>query len=129
MLFLDGIAGLVVLAFWLYCVLDVITTDEAQMRNLPKMAWVFIVIFLVEIGAIAWLIAGRPQARQASMPYKGNTGGPPGDDRPGRAAARKPDDDAAWLTQLKARAEEQREKAAEQAKPPRRAGGEAPPPP
>jgi hypothetical protein len=115
MLFLDGIVGLVVLAFWLYCVLDVITTDEAQIRNLPKMAWVFIVIFLVEIGAIAWLIAGRPQTRQASMPYKGNTGIPPEYDRPGRASANNPDDDAAWLMQLKARAEEQRKKAAEQA--------------
>ena len=115
MLFLDGIAGLVVLAFWLYCVLEVITTDEAQMRNLPKMAWVFIVIFLFEIGAIAWLIAGRPQARQASTPYKGNTGIPPEYDRPGRASANNPDDDAAWLMQLKARAEEQRKKAAEQA--------------
>ena len=115
MLYLDGVAGLVVLALWLYCILDVITTDEAMVRNLPKMAWVFIVIFLLEIGAIAWLIAGRPQARQASMPYKGNTGVPPEYDRPGRASANNPDDDAAWLAQLKARAEEQRKKAAEQA--------------
>jgi len=114
-LYLDGVAGLVVLALWLYCILDVITTDEAMVRNLPKMAWVFIVIFLLEIGAIAWLIAGRPQARQASMPYKGNTGVPPEYDRPGRASANNPDDDAAWLAQLKARAEEQRKKAAEQA--------------
>jgi len=115
-LYLDGVAGLVVLALWLYCILEVITTDEADMRNLPKMAWVFIVIFLLEIGAIAWLIAGRPQARRASMPYKGNTGVPPEYDRPGRASANNPDDDAAWLAQLKARAEEQRKKAAEQAK-------------
>src|SRR6059058_1944030 len=112
MLFLDGIAGLVVLAFWLYCVLEVITTDEAQMRNLPKMAWVLIVIFLFEIGAIAWLIAGRPQGAQRSLPYKGNTGVPPEYDRPGRAAAFNPDDDAVWLEQLRQRAEEQRRIAA-----------------
>jgi phospholipase D-like protein len=115
-LFLDGVAGLVVLALWLYCILEAITADEAEVRNLPKMAWVLIVIFLVEIGAIAWLIAGRPQARQRSLPYKGNTGIPPEYDRPGRASAHNPDDDAAWLLQLKARAEEQRKKAAEQAK-------------
>jgi hypothetical protein len=115
-LYLDGVAGLVVLALWLYCVLDVITTDEAAMRNLPKMAWVLIVIFLFEIGAIVWLIAGRPQARQRSVPDKANTGIPPEYDRPGRASANHPDDDAAWLLQLKARAEEQRKKAAEQAK-------------
>ena len=126
MLYLDGVAGLVVLALWLYCILDVITTDEAMVRNLPKMAWVFIVIFLLEIGAIAWLIAGRPQARQASMPYKGNTGVPPEYDRPGRASANNPDDDAAWLAQLKARAEEQRKKAAEQAKLLRRQEDEPP---
>jgi hypothetical protein len=115
-LYLDGVAGLVVLALWLYCVLDVITTDEAAMRNLPKMAWVLIVIFLFEIGAIVWLIAGRPQARRRSLPDKGNTAIPPEYDRPGRASANHPDDDAAWLLQLKARAEEQRKKAAEQAK-------------
>ena len=116
MLYLDGIAGLVVLALWLYCVLDVITTDEADMRNLPKMAWVLIVVFLLEIGAVIWLIAGRPQGRRTSAPYKGDTGVPPEYDRPGRASAANPDDDAAWLAQLKARAEEQRKKAAEQAK-------------
>jgi hypothetical protein len=115
-LFLDGVAGLVVLALWLYCILEAITADEAEVRNLPKMAWVLIVIFLVEIGAIAWLIAGRPQARQRALPDKGNTGIPPEYDRPGRASAHNPDDDAAWLLQLKARAEEQRKKAAEQAK-------------
>jgi hypothetical protein len=115
-LYLDGVAGLVVLALWLYCILDVITTDEAAVRNLPKLAWVLIVIFLVEIGAIVWLIAGRPQARQASLPDKGNAGIPPEYDRPGRMPASNPDDDAAWLMQLKARAEEQRQKAAEQAK-------------
>jgi len=114
-LYLDGVAGLVVLALWLYCILDVITTDEASVRNLPKLTWVLIVIFLFEIGAILWLIAGRPQTRQQSLPYKGNTGVPPEYDRPGRASAHNPDDDAAWLTQLKARAEEQRKKAAEQA--------------
>jgi hypothetical protein len=115
-LFFDGVAGLVVLALWLYCVLDAITADEASVRNLPKLAWVFIVIFLFEIGAVAWLIAGRPLARQRSLPYKGNTGIPAEYDRPGRATAGNPDDDAAFLTQLRDRAEAQRKKAAEQAK-------------
>jgi hypothetical protein len=112
----DGVAGVAVLALWLYCVLDVITSDEASIRNLPKMAWVFIVIVLFEIGAIAWLIAGRPQSPRRSLPYKGNTGIPAEYDRPGRAAAQHPEDDAAFLAQLRARAEAQRKTAAEQAK-------------
>jgi hypothetical protein len=107
------------MALWLYCVLDAITADAASIRNLPKLAWVFIVIFFFEIGAIAWLIAGRPQTSQRaqrSLPYKGNTGIPPEYDRPGRAAAGNPDDDAAFLNQLRVRAETQRKMAAEQAK-------------
>lgn len=116
MLYFDGLAGLVVLGLWIFCVIDVITTDEALVRNLPKMAWVFIVLFLFDIGAIVWLVAGRPQTWQRSLPYKGNTGVPPEYDRPGRATAFNPDDDAAFLMQLKARAEAQRQKAAEQAK-------------
>lgn len=116
MLYFDGVAGLAVLALWLFCVLDAITADEASVRNLPKLTWVFIVIFLFDIGAIAWLIAGRPQASRRSLPYQEHTGIPPEYDRPGRAAAHNPDDDAAFLTQLRARAEAQRKKAAEQAK-------------
>jgi Phospholipase_D-nuclease N-terminal len=115
-LYFDGLAGLVVLGLWIFCVIDVITTDESLVRNLPKMAWVFIVLFLFDIGAIVWLVAGRPQTWQRSLPYKGNTGVPPEYDRPGRATAFNPDDDAAFLMQLKARAEAQRQKAAEQAK-------------
>jgi hypothetical protein len=115
-LFFDGFVGLAFLALWLYCVLDVITSDSTVVRNLPKLTWVFIVLFTFEIGAIAWLIAGQPRARQRSLPYKGNTGVPPEYDRPGRATAHHPDDDAAFLTQLRARAEAQRKTAAEQAK-------------
>jgi Phospholipase_D-nuclease N-terminal len=115
-LYFDGVAGLAILAVWLFCLLDAITADAASIRNLPKMAWIFIIILLFEIGAIAWLIAGRPQSSQRSLPYKGNTGIPPEYDRPGRAAAHHPDDDAAFLAQLRARAEAQRKAAAEQAK-------------
>jgi len=83
---LDGIVGLVVLGLWLYCIYDVITTDESLVRNLPKMVWIFLVIFLFEIGAIVWLIAGRPKGRSWTI---GESGGyasraPRGaEDRPG----------------------------------------------
>jgi hypothetical protein len=116
-LFFDGIAGLAILGVWLFCLLDAITADSASVRNLPKIAWVFLIIVLFEIGAIAWLVAGRPRTPQRSLPYKGNTGViPPEYDRPGRAAAHQPADDAAFLAQLRNRAEAQRKAAAEQAR-------------
>lgn len=128
MLFADGALAIVLTLFWVYTILDVITTDEGRMRNLPKLTWVFIVILLFEIGALAWWVAGRPQGAARSLPYKGNSGIPPEYDRPGRATAHHPDDDAAFLAQLRARAEEQRKKAAEQARLLRKQEDEPPPP-
>lgn len=116
MLLFDGAAGVVVLFLWLYCLLEAITADADSVRNLSKPAWIVLIIILVDIGAIAWLVAGRPQTSQRSLPYKGNTGVPSEYDRPGRATASNPDDDAAFLAQLRARAESQRKAAAEQAK-------------
>jgi len=124
----DGALGIVLMLFWAYTVLEVITTDESRIRNLPKLTWVFIVIVLFDLGALAWWVAGRPQGAARSLPYKGNTGIPPEYDRPGRATASSPDDDAAFLAQLRERAEEQRKKAAEQAKQLRRQEDDPPAP-
>jgi hypothetical protein len=111
-----GEGGAVVeLLLLVYCVLNVITTPESQVRNLPKLLWLALVILLPLIGGIAWLVAGRPQsvARPGGLPYKGNRGFPEYD-RPGRAAAQNPDDDEAFLRGLRERAQEQRRGAEEQ---------------
>ena len=52
--------GFLLICLWLYCIFDVIATDEILVRSLPKMAWLFIVIVLPDIGSIAWLALGRP---------------------------------------------------------------------
>lgn len=110
MLFADGTLGLILLGLWVFCLIDVITTAESDMRNLPKMAWLFIVLILPDIGSIAWLVAGRNwQGRQSS--YRSNTGAAkayPEYDRPGRAVPANPDDDDAFLKQVRERAEAQR---------------------
>ena len=53
--------GFLLICLWLYCIFDVIATEEILIRSLPKMAWLFIVIILPDIGSIAWLALGRPQ--------------------------------------------------------------------
>ena len=55
-----GLIGFLLIALWLYCIVDVISTDEVLMRNLPKFAWLGIVFFLPDIGSLAWLALGRP---------------------------------------------------------------------
>jgi hypothetical protein len=104
-------------AVWVYCLLDVIMAEEYRIRNLSKGTWIMIVLFTFEVGAIAWLVAGRPQSSPRGLPYKGNNGRPapqyPEYDRPGRFAAANPDDDDAFLRQVRERAEEQRRVARE----------------
>jgi phospholipase D-like protein len=124
-----GEAGFLVgLVMMVYCVLNVITTPEDQVRNLPKLLWLVLVILFPIVGGIAWLFAGRPLStgRRGGLPYKGNSGSFPEYERPGRAVAQNPDDDEAFLRNLRERAEEQRKRAAEQA---RRLREEEQPPP
>ena len=117
MLYGGGALLVVELCLVVYCVLNIVTTPEGQVRNLPKLLWLVLVLLFPLVGGIAWLVAGRPLA-SPSLPYKGNYGSrarpiPPEYDRPGRATAFSPDDDEAFLRGLRERAEQQR-RAAEQ---------------
>jgi hypothetical protein len=76
MLAFDGVFGLALLGLWIYCVFDVITTDESLIRNLPKLLWLAIVLFIPDIGSIAWLVAGRPP--KASFRIAGGSSYGPG---------------------------------------------------
>jgi hypothetical protein len=112
LLYVDGLLSLVVLGLWIFCLVDVITTDESVCRNLPKMVWLILVVFLPLVGSLAWLLAGRPQA-PADLPYKGNRGtsAPVVHDRerPARQVDPDPEREAAYQRALRARAEEQRQ--------------------
>ena len=109
--------GIIATGLWVYCLLEVIMTDESRIRNLPKVTWIFIVLFTSVVGAVAWLVAGRPEsAPRNGLPYKGNRGTAtyPEYDRPGRFQATNPDDDADFLRQVRARAEAQMQEAKRQ---------------
>ena len=57
----EGLLLLVVLGFWIWAIFDCISTDSSMCRNLPKMVWLLLIIFLSTIGSFAWLLLGRPQ--------------------------------------------------------------------
>ena len=122
MLYMNGLLSLAILALWIFCLIDVITTDESRCRNLSKTVWLLLVVFLPAVGSLAWLIAGRPQA-PADLPYKGNRGTsvPVVHDRerPVRHVDPDPEREAAYQRALRARAEEQRQayRARQQRKP------------
>lgn len=95
MLFGGGLLGLALLAFWIYCIFDVIATDEALVRNMPKVLWLLVVIIIPTIGAIAWLALGRP-ARAGFRPGDASY-------RPARPALG-PDDSPEFLSAIRDRA-------------------------
>ncbi len=68
---LGGVFFLAFLALWIYCLFDVITTDESMVRNLPKMVWLVIVLVSADIGSIAWLLLGRPPKASFALPDNG----------------------------------------------------------
>ena len=83
-----GLFGFVLLLLWIYCIFDVIASEESLVRNLPKTMWLLIVIFIPDIGSIAWLGLGRPLY----------AGWQPGDTRSRAPRSRVwgPEDDDTW---------------------------------
>ena len=100
--------GLVVLALWIYSLVDVIGSDEGAIRHLPKVWWLLIVLFFPFAGSIAWLVAGKPQGVVRRSAHERAVPDFPEYDRPGRAAATDPTADEAFLRGVRERAEEQR---------------------
>jgi hypothetical protein len=117
MIRVEGGFFLLLLALDIFCVIDLILTREDEVRNLPKIAWLFLILLFPPIGSIAWLAAGRPQRGTAPRSaYERAAPAYPEYDRPGRAAGLTPESDEEFLRRVRERAEEQRRKAAEEKK-------------
>lgn len=101
---------LVVMILWIYCIVDVISSPEGDIRNLGKGLWVIIVLFFPLVGSIAWLIAGRPVDVRPMTRAEGAAPSFPEYERRGRFAAADPEKDEEFLKQVRARAEEQRKR-------------------
>lgn len=54
------IPGLI-LAFSIYCLIDVVRSESSEVRGLPKLVWVVLVLVFPLAGGIAWFVAGRPR--------------------------------------------------------------------
>ena len=64
----EGLLGLALLGFWLWALLDCIVSPRDEVRNLPKLVWVLLIILLWVIGATAWVFLGRtPKARRGAQ--------------------------------------------------------------
>lgn len=105
MLVLAAVLILVALGVWLFCLFDVLSTDEGETRHLPKFGWFLVVLLGFDLGAVAWLLFGR----RHRFVTAGVTAWPPefltsrGDDGSGDPAPQVPlgpDDDPEFLRRL-----------------------------
>lgn len=78
----------VVLGLMIYSLTDCVQTPDREIRVLPKIGWVFVILLLPIAGGAGWLVAGRP-ARPGIQ-----------DRRPGSPGPRGPDDDPDFLRGL-----------------------------
>ncbi|WP_413757671.1 PLD nuclease N-terminal domain-containing protein [Streptomyces sp. MMBL 11-3] len=79
---------LVPLALSIYAFIDCITTDEKDVRYIPKPIWAILVLLFPLVGSISWLIVGRVRT-------------PGGSSRAGRGGWVAPDDNPDFLKSLK----------------------------
>lgn len=61
-MFFRVLLAIAVLVIFVYGLVDVIRTERGQTRGISKPAWIVVMILLPVIGAILWLLLGRPAA-------------------------------------------------------------------
>lgn len=101
MLRFAGLLSLVAFAAYLYCVLDVVLTEESRIRNLPKLLWVVLVVLVPLVGCVAWVVGGRPIGRHVRPGGTVRPDHPAGRSR--QAPPKGPDDDPRFLRSLEDR--------------------------
>lgn len=82
---------LLILAVWIYAFIDCLNTPEKEVRKLPKVVWVIVILLFgqVLLGPIAWFAVGRPRK---NAPY--------GATRPQERRWVAPDDNPEFLKSL-----------------------------
>ena len=60
------VVPIVILAVFVYGLVDLIRTDARLTRGISKTAWVFVQVLLPLVGAVLWFLIGRPRATDAA---------------------------------------------------------------
>jgi hypothetical protein len=81
---------LLLVGFWVFCILDVLRTDTSEVQHLPKGAW-FAIVLVPLVGSVLWLLEGRARRQAAPGP------------RVTAKAPKGPEDDPAFLRDLERR--------------------------
>ncbi|MEU8464776.1 PLD nuclease N-terminal domain-containing protein [Streptomyces sp. NPDC029003] len=88
---------LLILALTIYTFIDCLNTPEEEVKHLPKVVWVIIILLFSIVGPVVWLFAGKKRT--------GVGGG-----RAGRTQWVAPDDNPEFLNSLREERERNEEK-------------------
>lgn len=107
MVWLGGLITLLTIVLWVYAFFDALTCPAEEVRNLPKVIWLLVIVLFAVIGPLLWLFLGRPithpgTAVSSSVPVSSADHLDPSDfHRPsGRSRPLGPDDDPEFLRRL-----------------------------
>ena len=67
---------MVLIALWIYAFVDCLGTPESEVRGLPKVIWLLIVLLFGEImvGPLAWLLIGRRRGARPELAHGSGNG-------------------------------------------------------
>lgn len=110
--------------FWLFffianiiltaaALISCLSAEEEEIRGLPRIGWVIVILLFSPIGGIVWFFAGRTPGHMPAKRHWRPGSGFPESERPGRTVA--PDDDPEFLRNVdRARREQQAARQAEE---------------
>ncbi|MFC7329292.1 PLD nuclease N-terminal domain-containing protein [Marinactinospora rubrisoli] len=67
MVWLGALITLVSIVLWVYAFFDALTSPAEEVRNLPKILWLIIIVVFMLVGPLLWLFLGRPRAPSVEM--------------------------------------------------------------
>ncbi len=94
---LYGLLFLAQVVLAVFALISCLSAEEGEIRALPRIVWVLIIMFFPLIGSIVWFAAGREQTARRSRTTWPMGSGFSEQDRPRPVA---PDDDPAFLSSL-----------------------------
>ncbi|MET3983927.1 PLD nuclease N-terminal domain-containing protein [Streptomyces sp. PvR034] len=89
---------LLIIALTIYAFIDCLNTPEEEVKHLPKVVWVIIILLFSIVGPVVWLFAGKKRAA---------VGGGLGGGRARRTQWVAPDDNPEFLKSLREEQERQ----------------------
>ncbi len=61
MVWLGGLITLATIVLWVYAFFDALTSPSTEVRNLPKVLWMIVIVLFTPVGPLLWLFLGRPR--------------------------------------------------------------------